>query len=145
MASVSTPPSPLNLHRYSSLSSPYWPVTLSLPPLNLHRFSSLSSPHCPVTLSFPLRLTTSFITRLSALKTGSDSGRGRIGSQEVFGPDLLRKPPRKELDGNSEESEQKRVYEDEEDEDRWVDWEDKILEDTVPLVGFVRMLIHSGK
>ncbi|GAA0170683.1 hypothetical protein LIER_24893 [Lithospermum erythrorhizon] len=26
-----------------------------------------------------------------------------------------------------------------------VDWEDKILEDTVPLVGFVRMILHSGK
>lgn len=27
----------------------------------------------------------------------------------------------------------------------WVDWEDQILEDTVPLVGFVRMILHSGK
>lgn len=27
----------------------------------------------------------------------------------------------------------------------WVDWEDLILEDTVPLVGFVRMILHSGK
>lgn len=24
-------------------------------------------------------------------------------------------------------------------------WEDMILEDTVPLVGFVRMILHSGK
>ncbi|XP_072981046.1 protein DCL, chloroplastic-like [Typha angustifolia] len=30
------------------------------------------------------------------------------------------------------------------DED-WVDWEDAILQDTVPLVGFVRMILHSGK
>lgn len=29
--------------------------------------------------------------------------------------------------------------------DEWVDWEDQILEDTVPLVGFVRMILHSGK
>lgn len=29
--------------------------------------------------------------------------------------------------------------------DAWVDWEDQILEDTVPLVGFVRMILHSGK
>ncbi|XP_031496364.1 protein DCL homolog, chloroplastic [Nymphaea colorata] len=28
---------------------------------------------------------------------------------------------------------------------RWVNWEDRILEDTVPLVGFVRMVLHSGK
>lgn len=27
----------------------------------------------------------------------------------------------------------------------WLDWEDQILEDTVPLVGFVRMILHSGK
>ena len=30
-------------------------------------------------------------------------------------------------------------------EESWVDWEDQILEDTVPLVGFVRMILHSGK
>lgn len=127
--------------------------SISKPPslLNLHKHT-LSSHHSPVTLSFPFRSTTSFNTRLSALRTGSDSGRGRIGSQEVLGPDLLRKPvvsQRKDIVGISEEEEEierKRVYEDEEDEeDKWVDWEDKILEDTVPLVGFVRMLIHSGK
>lgn len=27
----------------------------------------------------------------------------------------------------------------------WVDWEDQILGDTVPLVGFVRMILHSGE
>lgn len=27
----------------------------------------------------------------------------------------------------------------------WIDWEDRILQDTVPLVGFVRMILHSGK
>lgn len=27
----------------------------------------------------------------------------------------------------------------------WVDWEDQILEDTVPLVGFARMVLHSGR
>ncbi|TVU28644.1 hypothetical protein EJB05_20169 [Eragrostis curvula] len=32
-----------------------------------------------------------------------------------------------------------------EPEREWVDWEDLILEDTVPLVGFVRMILHSGK
>lgn len=36
------------------------------------------------------------------------------------------------------------VDEEEEEED-WVDWEDKILEDTVPLVGCVRMILHSGR
>lgn len=32
-----------------------------------------------------------------------------------------------------------------EEEDKWVDWEDQILEDTVPLVGFVRTILHSGQ
>ncbi|KAM7518329.1 hypothetical protein LguiB_017291 [Lonicera macranthoides] len=41
-------------------------------------------------------------------------------------------------------------YGDSDDEDDSVaeggiDWEDQILEDTVPLVGFVRMLLHSDK
>lgn len=35
--------------------------------------------------------------------------------------------------------------EESEEEEELVDWEDKILEDTVPLVGFVRMILHSGK
>ncbi|KAG6648405.1 hypothetical protein CIPAW_07G145400 [Carya illinoinensis] len=30
-------------------------------------------------------------------------------------------------------------------EEKWVDWEDQILEDTFPLVGFVRMILHSWK
>ncbi|KAJ7958161.1 DNA-directed RNA polymerase [Quillaja saponaria] len=36
-------------------------------------------------------------------------------------------------------------YEEDSEDERWVDWEDQILEDTVPLVGFVRMILHSGK
>ncbi|GJS41727.1 hypothetical protein Tco_0566770 [Tanacetum coccineum] len=38
------------------------------------------------------------------------------------------------------------VYDDDDDgrKDGWIDWEDQILEDTVPLVGFVRMILHSG-
>ncbi|KAM0948845.1 putative protein DCL [Dioscorea sansibarensis] len=55
-------------------------------------------------------------------------------------PALLRRPivdgPTKE--GNDEKEER-------EEEEEWVDWEDQILEDTVPLVGFVRMILHSGK
>ena len=53
---------------------------------------------------------------------------------------MLRRPivdgPTKE--GNDEKEER-------EEEEEWVDWEDQILEDTVPLVGFVRMILHSGK
>ncbi|KAL5558843.1 hypothetical protein UlMin_035054 [Ulmus minor] len=120
------------------------------PLLNPHRYS-LSPHHCPLTLSFPFFKASSFHVRLCALKTGPDGG-GRIGSQEVLGPGLLRKPvvaPRKELariEEEEEESERKgNSFEEEEEEDNGVDWEDKILEDTVPLVGFVRMILHSDK
>jgi hypothetical protein len=57
---------------------------------------------------------------------------------------LLRKPivpSEKDLVGISEEVEDS----EEEKEEGFVDWEDRILEDTVPLVGFVRMILHSGK
>jgi hypothetical protein len=94
----------------------------------------------PVILSFPSFPAASFPRHLSALKTGPDG----------FGSDLLRKPiisQDKDLGGipeEDEESEGKREYEDG-DVEKWVDWEDRILEDTVPLVGFVRMILHSGK
>ncbi|KAL5705717.1 hypothetical protein ACHQM5_023983 [Ranunculus cassubicifolius] len=75
------------------------------------------------------------ISRFRAIKTESD------GDNKVVSPDLHRKPIISPLDsskihgdggGNSEsEDEEKRRDED------WVDWEDQILEDTVPLVGFV--------
>ncbi|KAG8654767.1 hypothetical protein MANES_05G174300v8 [Manihot esculenta] len=89
----------------------------------------------PMFLSFPFHLTTSLNLRVSALKTDSDG---------------LRKPtvpPGKDLDGISEDEDDgdgKRNYKEKEEEE-WVDWEDQILEDTVPLVGFVRMILHSGK
>lgn len=98
-------------------------------------------PFAPVILSFPSYRTTSLHPRgIRALKTGPDG----------FGSELLRKPiisTGKDLSGVSEEEEEseegKRDYEDS-DEEQWVDWEDRILEDTVPLVGFVRMILHSG-
>lgn len=78
--------------------------------------------------------------RLCALNTGSDADN------------LLRKPvvsPAKDLaeivDEDDKEADVKAVFEDDSEDERWVDWEDQILEDTVPLVGFVRMILHSGK
>ncbi|EEF52397.1 protein DCL, chloroplastic [Ricinus communis] len=116
-------------------------ASLSKPPPCLHGHYSnpISLYFSPVILSFPFhRTTTSFNSRIFALKTGSD------------GSDLLRKPivpSEKELSGISddeEDSNRKRDNKDKED-DELVDWEDQILEDTVPLVGFVRMILHSGK
>jgi hypothetical protein len=56
-------------------------------------------------------------------------------------------PSEKDLFGISEEEEEEdsEGERDEEEEEGFVDWEDRILEDTVPLVGFVRMILHSDK
>ncbi|KAJ0981028.1 hypothetical protein J5N97_009283 [Dioscorea zingiberensis] len=63
------------------------------------------------------------------------------GTEGPVEPALLRRPvvdaPSKEGDEDSSEEER--------EEGECVDWEDQILEDTVPLVGFVRMILHSGK
>ncbi|KAK4481512.1 hypothetical protein RD792_012413 [Penstemon davidsonii] len=100
----------------------------------------------PFSISFPLSK-----SRSCAVKTRSDGGGA--SSQETAsygGADLLKKPvvsspddaepALKEYSDADDESEDKVG-----DGDTWVDWEDQILEDTVPLVGFVRMILHSGK
>ncbi|KAF3446652.1 hypothetical protein FNV43_RR11832 [Rhamnella rubrinervis] len=123
MASISQPPPIFYLTTYSSSSRPC---------------------PCSVTLSFPFCITTSSRARLCAFKTGSDGG-SIFGNHDAYGPDLLRKPvvsPRKDLAGIMQEDDD---TDHNLDEDKWVDWEDKILEDTVPLVGFVRMILHTGK
>ncbi|KAF8410067.1 hypothetical protein HHK36_002589 [Tetracentron sinense] len=107
-------------------------------------------------MSFPFYRKPSLQLRFRALETGSDGGR--IGSQDAYGSDLLRKPsilpvdevevPTKKGDftglSDDDDVEGKRSYKQREEEE-WVDWEDQILEDTVPLVGFVKMILHSGK
>lgn len=103
-------------------------------------------------VSFPLQK-----TRLRAVRTASDGG-GAVRSSHERGADLLRKPVAPSAAAADEESEEEdsaaEEYSDDEgnekkggggDGDTWVDWEDQILEDTVPLVGFVRMILHSGK
>ncbi|XP_020575645.1 protein DCL, chloroplastic isoform X2 [Phalaenopsis equestris] len=62
---------------------------------------------------------------------------------------MLRRPVVSSVVADEETEEESSVRE-EEDEERtekagWVDWEDQILQETVPLVGFVRMILHSGK
>ncbi|KAL2894656.1 Protein DCL chloroplastic [Bienertia sinuspersici] len=74
----------------------------------------------------------------------------KTGSHDAFGPDLLKKPvisspSSEENDDGTEQFERVDDYERGSEGERWVDWEDQILEDTVPLVGFVRMILHSGK
>lgn len=126
-------------------------ASMSKPPPFVHRqLNPTSLFSAPVTLSFPYYPAATVQLRVSALKPDGD----KIGSQESYSSNLLRKPvisptiresgentekeEGSEEDRNSSESEG-------EDEEGWIDWEDKILEDTVPLVGFVRMILHSGR
>lgn len=92
-----------------------------------------------LSVSFPLHK-----ARLRAVTARSNGG----GAVDSSGADLLRKP----VAPSPAEDESAAEYSDDEDSERkggdgdtWVDWEDQILEDTVPLVGFVRMILHSGK
>ncbi|XP_057533818.1 protein DCL, chloroplastic [Amaranthus tricolor] len=70
----------------------------------------------------------------------------KTGSQEPYSPDLLKKPDISQQSSESSDEDDSEKFERVVgDVDKWIDWEDQILEDTVPLVGFVRMILHSGK
>ncbi|KAI3688980.1 hypothetical protein L2E82_46926 [Cichorium intybus] len=100
----------------------------------------------PSILSFPHRYTT-----ISALKTSRGDINPQQGGAAYSAADLLRKPAVevKVKDFGRGFSKGESEFEDDggigRGEESWVDWEDRILEDTVPLVGFVRMILHSGK
>lgn len=115
-------------------------VSCSLPPCfrcGAYIFSFSSSPS-PLCLYFPRGGdSSSFRPRVRALRTESDGAR--IGNTESYGSDLLRRPRIASEESSEEEDEESG------EGDEFVDWEDKILEVTVPLVGFVRMILHSGK
>ncbi|KAE8685724.1 Protein DCL [Hibiscus syriacus] len=114
-----------------------------LKPNFYHTFIPITFSSSSVILSSPLHQTTSHRVRFCALTAGPEGGR--FGSRESQGADLMRKTsivPAKDSGGISEEEE---GSEGKRSRGEWTDWEDKILEDTVPLVGFVRMIIHSGK
>lgn len=73
------------------------------------------------------------LLRAVKVKIASNSSNGSKGvarDQLVCGTDLLRKQP---------------VDDRRECESRLVDWKDLILGDTLPLVGFVRMVLHSRR
>ena len=66
----------------------------------------------------------------------SSEGSRATDNADSYAPSLLRKLlVISQLEDNKEEEE-----EEEEEARRWVNWEDKILEETVMLVGFVRMV-----
>ncbi|XP_020519525.1 protein DCL, chloroplastic isoform X1 [Amborella trichopoda] len=106
-------------------------------PLLTHRYSD--KPIISLSHRSPFSLPHPRNPHLRALKT---SYGGKVEPHDRSESDLLRKPSsHAAFDGSSSESEEEAV----EEKRQWVDWEDQILEDTVPLVGFVRMILHSGK
>lgn len=115
------------------------------PRLHFHKCSiSLNASSWIRILHFPFYGETRCV---SALKTASSDGGRAIGSQDSYAPSMLRKPvlnSQPEDDNDDEDGDGNEKERDGSNED-WVDWEDKILEETVPLVSFVRMILHSGK
>ncbi|CAL5204677.1 unnamed protein product [Lathyrus oleraceus] len=106
-------------------------------PLHFHSFktpfSFRSSSRFIPSFSYP-RL---FRSSISSLKAASASS-----SSDSAADNLLQKPVLSQGRGIVEEES---CYDElEQEEEKWVDWEDQILEDTVPLVRFVRMILHSG-
>jgi hypothetical protein len=113
-------------------------------------FPHLSSTN-PSIILFPYRFSTLQSQRFCALKASSSDSSSIQQDGTAYGAaDLLRKPVvevKADAIGSSKDEESD--YEDDggkrREDDRWIDWEDQILEDTVPLVGFVRMILFSGK
>ncbi|XP_073024073.1 LOW QUALITY PROTEIN: protein DCL, chloroplastic-like [Primulina eburnea] len=109
------------------------------PPIGAFRRNSISQnlTASPFLLSFPFnspRLRISF-----TIKAGSSG----VARRRRRGSDFLRKPAVSHSADEMPEKASGKVGGG--GGDAWVDWEDQILEDTVPLVGFVRMILHSGK
>ncbi|GLT58564.1 hypothetical protein SLA2020_314470 [Shorea laevis] len=113
-------------------------------PPYVHRNCSLISlSSTPVVSSINFRGTT---VRVRGRRTGSEGGR--IRSQES---ELLRGASTvgsgESLGEEEEDSEERSrdFNEGEEEGEEWIDWEEQILQETVPLIGFVRMILHSDK
>ncbi|CAN1191958.1 Protein DCL, chloroplastic [Linum perenne] len=113
--------------------------SLSKPPMSLHSHSNpIRAFPSPVIMSQSLSYSkaTTPPTVCCAMKTESE------GSKVLRKPPLhTPPPPATPTVANEEEEEEDAASE----EDKWMDWEDQILKCTGPLIGFVRMILHSGK
>ncbi|XP_073127220.1 protein DCL, chloroplastic-like [Henckelia pumila] len=97
----------------------------------------------PFLLSFPFN-GPRFRINLTIKSRSAGGGALRSGEETAaYGSEILRKPA--VLHSADEMPEKVSGKLGGGGSDTWVDWEDQILEDTVPLVGFVRMILHSGK
>jgi len=103
----------------------------SLLPKTAPHLISLTNPSSPLFLPFRFHVSP-HLPPLSPLKAASSDG------------DSLRSKPLVSQGRGILEEHGSHAFE-EDDDDKWIDWEDQILEDTVPLVGFVRMILHSGQ
>ncbi|CAL0327063.1 unnamed protein product [Lupinus luteus] len=118
--------------------------------------TSSFSPHSPFLLSFHFFTNPCTLhPRFSALKVSASEGDNVLGKpliqqgkefttilDEKGDDDII---PMKKTKAYAYEEVEDDDDDDDVEEEKWVDWEDQILEDTVPLVGFVRMILHSGK
>ncbi|OIV89712.1 hypothetical protein TanjilG_30588 [Lupinus angustifolius] len=119
--------------------------------------TSSFSHHAPLLFSFHFFTNPfTFHPRISALKASASDGDNVLGKplihqgkefttilDEQGDNDIIAMKKTKAY--AYEEVEEDDDDDDSVEEEKWVDWEDQILEDTVPLVGFVRMILHSGK
>ncbi|KAL7155052.1 hypothetical protein ABFS83_03G048200 [Erythranthe nasuta] len=121
-------------------------MAASIASLNSTTFRSLRREPTPRNLILsPISVFLPFRTiRFRAITTRSDGGSAGVTG---YGPELLRKPVALPPAADDYEDPVEEYSGDEKggDGNTWQDWEDRILEDTVPLVGFVRMILHSGK
>ncbi|CAH9091423.1 unnamed protein product [Cuscuta europaea] len=107
---------------------------------------SRSSLQPPSSLTVHQRSHSVFRRCAIAVKTSSGGCAGN--AQDAHSSELLRKPVATSVESAGEgESTEDGCYGESEDigKEEWVDWENKILEETVPLVGVARMLLHSGR
>ncbi|RRT60704.1 hypothetical protein B296_00043205 [Ensete ventricosum] len=131
---VPAPPPPSGLS--TSRTSPP-PRRSSACPRPSSSFRLIHFPHLPA----PLPL---------ACVASSEGGKVKSHAADKD-PTLLRRPltssPSAEngLDSTFDSPAEARGRNGRRKDEEWVDWEDLILQDTVPLVGFVRMILHSGK
>lgn len=103
----------------------------------------------PVSLSRTLLITPHALLRQMPRALKPTPRGGLIGGREVCETDLgaeakLPTVKDEEVDVREGISEGEKECDRKEGDER-VNWEDRILEDTVPLVGFVRMILHSNK
>lgn len=112
-------------------------IWVSPPPHFLH-----SNPRSPL---FPFSIP-SFSLRLVAVRASSQQDPSLLKKPLVSTPLPIEEQDESSLRGEEEgKAKGKKTKRAKAAAEEWVDWEDQILEDTVPLVGFVRMILHSGK